>query len=105
MRVERADVRGVDEPSEGWVAGYPLIDTQLLTVTLCRFTGDKLAAGDLCLDRTANRHPDVDCHALFFQADALSSDMVAGAQLPEAVSEVRAPFACGGQLAVIERAP
>lgn len=56
-----------DEPEGGWVSAPPLFDTINVTITLCQFSGDQPVAGE-CVHRRAERHPDVDCLAVYILA-------------------------------------
>lgn len=99
MRVEGSEV-GPDEPEDGWVGARPLIDTEVLSLVLCRFTGERLGLQESCQARVLGRHPDVICHALFLQADALQGALAGGEEIPEAQSELRRPYRLGEAIAV-----
>lgn len=79
MREHSLDTPGKDEPEDGWVGGErSLTDTEILSIALCKFTGEKATwsighAGHaaFCMDREAKRHPDEQCIALYHSADAI----------------------------------
>jgi hypothetical protein len=76
------DQIGVDEPEGGWVVAPTLVDTQILTIALCRFTGckpnDETEASDhvVCPERVKGVHVDEECITLYHQADALRAGLV-----------------------------
>lgn len=84
------------EPEGGWISAPQLVDTELLVTTLCRFTGRQVLHTELCPDRLAALHVDIDCRAFYVQAEALAEGRVDlagfGPMLPE---EVRLPFVGG----------
>lgn len=82
------------EPDDGWQTARPLIDTQIVELVLCRFTGDKTSVDGGCQARALNLHPDMDCRALFLNAATLSTGP-ASAGFPEPQDEVRVPFRSG----------
>ncbi|MCW2613070.1 MAG: hypothetical protein JWN08_64 [Frankiales bacterium] len=66
MRVIKdGDHAGSDEPDGGWVAASGLYDSEIITLTLCRFTGYRLLREQECDARTSARHSDVDCHQAY----------------------------------------
>jgi hypothetical protein len=85
------------EPDGGWVSAPQLIDTELLTIVLCRFTGEQLASlDDRCEARTIRLHPDEDCAAVYVQFDALDQGRTIDMQrLAGIQEELRVPF--GGE--------
>ena len=94
MKLEtNAPVAG--EPEGGWVTGQPLIDTQVLELVLCRFTGSRVTLDEPCQARLLGRHPDVDCPAIFYSADALEAKVMGGTEFPRVQQEVRAPYPMG----------
>ena len=60
------------EPEGGWVTSLTLIDTEITSLTLCKYTGKQVGLDDFCFDRIHGRHRDESCVTLFFQAGALS---------------------------------
>jgi hypothetical protein len=87
------DRPALDEPEEGWVEAPTLVDTQVLTIALCRFTGDRPERETgRCLQRQLRLHEDVDCVTLYHQADALRNGLV-HYELP--ATEVTAPVEGG----------
>lgn len=92
MRLHDDDVDSLaaDEPEDGWVSSEPLIDTEITSLTLCRYTGKRVGFDEFCFDRIHGRHRDVSCVTLFFQAAALSEDgELDQAKFPQAQEVVR----------------
>lgn len=87
-----------DEPEDGWVTAPQLIDTELLAVTLCRFTGQAVPHSDRCPERGLNLHPDIECRSLFLQADALTSGTLKLGAFEEIPEEIRQPWTGGDQI-------
>lgn len=81
-----------DEPEGGWVTAPVLYDTELVTTMLCRFTGFPAEASRRCLERENGQHPDVECRALYIQADALRAGQFDLSGFDEIPEEVRRPF-------------
>lgn len=84
------DQQSADEPVGGWVTGPELIDTEVLIVQLCRYTGTALNDQG-CLHRLLKRHPDEECRTYFVSAKALREGQVdlAALDLEALPSEVR----------------
>lgn len=81
MREHDTTAPGPDEPEEGWQTAEPLVDSQILSIVLCRFTGEKplgitLQNKPTCSMRALAKHEDVDCLTLYHQADALRSGKI-----------------------------
>ena len=85
------------EPDGGWVEAPMLIDTQILQLLLCRFTGDKVSLEEPCRARFGLFHPDVECKTVFVQTEGLKAALVDALVLPEITDEVRAPYASAGE--------
>lgn len=84
------------EPEGGWVTSEPLIDTEITSLTLCKYTGKQVGLDEFCFDRIHGRHRDESCVTLFFQAAALSADgELDQAQFPTAQEVVRTHVAGG----------
>lgn len=97
MNLHALDNQGAfDEPDGGWVSSEALIDTEITSLTLCRFTGKQVGLDEFCFDRIHGRHRDVSCVTLFFQAAALTPDGVDQAMFPTAQEVVRT-HAAGGE--------
>lgn len=94
MQIEN-DKRDTDEPVEGWQKAPLLIDTELVSTVLCRFTGRPLTLEHGCLERSIRQHPDVECQALYFQAEALYRGVVGQSEFPTTQEEVRVPWSGG----------
>lgn len=69
------DRQSYDEPPGGWVTGPELINTEVLLIQLCRFTGSPLEDGG-CIHRALHRHPDEVCETYFVSAKALQEKWV-----------------------------
>lgn len=95
MRVESTEVPGVDEPDEGWVTATPLIDSEVVEVVLCRFTGYKVPVDDTCSTLLEGGHPDVECRAVYLQADNLPFITSGGMGFDDAQDEIRQPWRGG----------
>lgn len=96
MRLESsAPVDG--EPHGGWVEAPTLIDTQVLQLLLCRFTGDKVSLELPCQARRQGVHPDDECKTVFLQAEGLRLALLDGSLFPQATDEIRAPYAQSGE--------
>ena len=91
------------EPEDGWVGTEPLIDTEILQLILCRFTGDKVPMHGTCQTRWDRRHPDVECKTLFLQAEGLRYELLDGRL--GANEELRAPYRVGEPVATTHLAP
>jgi hypothetical protein len=77
MNNHASEIIGNDEPEGGWVTAPTLADSQILTIALCRYTGDKPEREGLrCQAREAMMHADVDCVTLYHQAEALASGVI-----------------------------
>ena len=85
------------EPAGGWVGSPALVDTQILHLLLCRFTGSKVALRLPCPSREQQRHPDVECKTMFLQAEGLQLALLDGLLFPEANDEIRAPYLIAGE--------
>lgn len=86
------------EPQDGWVTSQTLIDTEVTSLTLCKYTGKIVGLDDFCFDRLHGRHRDESCVTLFFQAAALSvSGQIDQAMFPAAQEVVRS-HGVGGDL-------
>ena len=81
------------EPEGGWVTSDERVDTELLQVTLCRFTGEKASHSEPCPARERGIHPDEECRAIFVQGTALAEGRINPADFVEVPEEVRVPFA------------
>lgn len=92
MQFESASALGTDEPVGDWVVNEPLIDTEILSLALCRFTGEQLALTVPCGAR-GSRHADVECHTIFFSPAGLAS--LSNLLFPDAQSEIRRPMRQG----------
>lgn len=77
-----------DEPKDGWVTGQDLFDTEVITTTLCRYTGDQLGPNMECIYRRKRQHPDVNCVAFYHLADAIVDGRVAlTAEVTDAIAQ------------------
>lgn len=85
------------EPEGGWIWAPTLIDTQILQLLLCRFTGDKVTINEPCQARFVMAHPDVECRTVFVQTEGLKAALVDSLLLPEITDEVRAPYGTAGE--------
>jgi len=74
MRVIRGGQPGEHgEPEDGWQTAPQLVDTVLVTIMACKFTGTMLESQDACAARLERRHPDVDCRALYINVQDMIS--------------------------------
>ena len=67
---------GHGEPQDGWVTAPTLVDTEILTLALCRYTGHAPDVNGRCHQRALRLHADVECTTLYHQAEALRSGRV-----------------------------
>lgn len=81
-------------PDEGWVTGERLWDSEIASITLCRFSGIAVDGG--CPARRQERHPDVDCEGLFVSIEALRAGTIDLTQFGEGT--IRIPMGGGGDL-------
>lgn len=94
MADHRQDQVFPGEPGGGWAVAPTLVDTEILTIALCRFTGVRpnaeLSSSEqlTCDDRVRGLHPDVDCTTLYHQAEALRAGTIS---YEMASTEVTAP--------------
>lgn len=64
-----------DEPDDGWETAQESFAQPLITLTLCRYSGQPwLQTG--CVVRQENRHPDEDCWEHFHSATAIVAGVV-----------------------------
>lgn len=84
--------QNVDDP-DGWEAGPNLIDTELASIVLCRFTGNKVPVEGHCGDRLQGLHPDAACHAVYVRAERVQ--MSQEQRLSGDYDEVRVPWRGG----------
>lgn len=75
---------GHQEPDGGWVRAEPLIDTEITSLTLCRFTGKQVGLDEFCFDRIHGRHRDITCVTLYFQEAALDALTTGEGELDQA---------------------
>lgn len=92
MREEPIDIPGPDEPVDGWQTAAPLIDSEIVEVVLCRFTGDRVSVDALCDTRQVGGHPDTECRAVYLQADNLPFITDNSMAFEYAQDEVRQPW-------------
>ena len=69
---------GPNEPEGGWEVAPTLSDTVILSVVLCRFTGERpfgetSGLKPICAKRATGAHADVECLSLYHQQEALAS--------------------------------
>lgn len=79
MREHDTTAPGPDEPEDGWVKSDPLADSEILSIVLCRFTGEKPTSNSekpRCSMRALAQHEDVDCLTLYHQEAALRSGRI-----------------------------
>lgn len=93
------DARDTGEPEGGWSApSKRLYDTEIITLTLCKFTGLRLdPAVRACVARVDGYHADEDCPAVFFSAVALQRGELDITNFDAIPAEVRVPFAGAGE--------
>lgn len=79
------------EPDDGWQGGTQLYSSEILTISLCRYTGDRILSLDEPCPYT-DRHPAGPCVALYHSAAALQRGEIDVMQYPAdvPVREVRA---------------
>lgn len=94
MKIE-SNATAPSEPEDGWVEAPALIDTELLSTVLCRFTGRPLDLSLGCLERAERLHPDLSCGAIYYQAQALASGRLVMEDFAAPPEQVRAPWQGG----------
>lgn len=79
------------EPEGGWRGGPQLFSSEILTIALCRYTGERIVSLDEPCPY-ADRHPAGNCAALYHSATALQRGDIDVMQYPAdvPVREVRA---------------
>lgn len=93
MKLEHDDDNLDPHPEDGWITAPTLVDTEITSLTLCRFTGRKVKLDTVCVARDLGLHKDVDCASLYLQAEALASGTVDQTLFPEVQEEIRTPAA------------
>ena len=80
MREHDTSAPTPDEPEGGWQQAPTLHDSEILSVVLCRYTGQQpILTGDrvgLCDARLYSQHPDVECMTLYHQQEALQGGRI-----------------------------
>lgn len=76
-----------DEPEEGWVTGQQLWSQPLITIALCRYSGQPLEEDESCLAREYKQHPDEDCFEHFYSVTGIDAGLVDIAE-PILIAEV-----------------
>jgi len=71
-----AETIGPDEPEGGWQQAPTLADSQILSIALCRFTGERPEDDNSCYARATHLHRDEDCITLYHQAEALAAGTI-----------------------------
>lgn len=72
-----SDRPALDEPEEGWTQAPTLTDTQMLSIVLCRYTGNRPEqVTTRCMARSLKLHEDVDCMTLYHQEEALRAGVI-----------------------------
>lgn len=80
-----------DGRDTGWQSGPRLYDSELLTLTLCRYTGEPPMVNGECAARAARQHRDVECFQLFFSAEALKREGIDFLNYDGVPREIRLP--------------
>lgn len=70
-------------------------DTEIVSITLCKFTGIQGFVDGSCGARRAGKHPDLSCETIFVSADALSRGEIHLGAYDEVPMLVRTPVGGG----------
>lgn len=88
------ETRTADEPEGGWVTSPTLKTEAILSVLLCKYTGEKpigksFSSVPQCQARVLAHHEDVECLTLFHSAAGITA-LLAGVSTEMAAAEVTA---------------